>query len=1784
MAEGEAVDEGDVTMRMVALYDFDPSTIDWPFRRQRPLPLTTGQVIQVIHDDGSEWALGHLVGQPDSKGYFPKNYTVSVAEYHDMMRDYEENDGGRPSTEPEDAYPQPQDPPETRAIPSGPLPVPMTSEDLDMALEEYDREEPELVYPGVADYPVLEAQPPQGTTFDLTRSRLLRDMPTVPDPAPEEPAPPEDDIMAAREEVEKELAAMQDPFAMPGGQLTESRASTPATHAQTRPERDFVRKHLPMELQNRYLKQVSPVQDLVRKSVKVAWQDTVKQPYQMDMRVRSTTCRMAANIEPPHMRMALNRAAGSNAKWTQMFRPGFNDIVNESFKAGCNACILSKLYLADKEAREQFQKLHIKDVNGVLWFELQRRKDHLFYMRMDFVDVMMCHPDAWNFPDTNRKVSANPGEPINPFHGWYYQGSIDTDKEMEDVEFQYTLRVRAFPEHTFQALALGKIPEWIQPYLTLHTEAAAPEGIPEEEAAGADHGKAVEKNLLMEAGLEDGEDLYVKLDELRLARERTTGPDVLDAKTINYRVKGLSAMRIFLRGRGNPDNMKQSLISPKMVKDMAAQLGIRNEPSNYWYAMFALRYPLAPEWEAVIRNDTRFYIHLPSDRMQPVHPMIKRFREHLDDCKQNDFLWEYRGFVKMKCSECGIPDSVLWCQQCTDYFCAPCFLQSHKSGRGKKHWPMPIPGSRYLTASEAARLRDHLPLLNVGFSHRRRFLARDNQSDKNGSRNGDTWLFFHVDTFQAALVQAPEKHWFLKRLKPPRLAPGVEGYYYNFQNDFIADDASHILTKAHEQKALSLLQKNIRGAITRRRIKREVNATLVIQKTKLMWDTQKIHGANGKNAAILKSWYRKFKAKQDKAQLEERISRVQARWRGFTTRKEFFLMLRNTSRFQACFRGLMSRRRHLVLFHAIQCIQKTYRGRLYGRRPVRELHENAAKIQALGRGVALRDLNRRRIQAATRIQSHTQGLFARIKVRKMQRGALKIQTNWRRFQAQLEVKIIVYEKLEALRQKRQDIIRGKLEGAASAIIQRNWRRHRDYQDVIFLRREKGEADKRTSTMLVALMVAGSELRHFVHPWWRHLPTDIQEVLQQIKASMQRTIGLVPVTGKLANEEIGRRGLRVANASDLTYVHEGKDPDLASHMLLSVTRHLLSHIPADLFAPTVKWACYAIGHQACDLAKVQGVYPKQLIPVGKELPAHPGDSLATLWDDVATIKHHHDWLLTLPNESLPCLILSRLPSHHRHVYLTAEVLVTMRQALNSPQLSTDDHLKFQGLDASAGAQLMEVLGSEMDHKLPLDWPKVHGTVAALAAQMSTHISEMKPERGAIEAEAKKVPEKPAPTPKAEAKTPKAEAKGKAKASAKKTPKDTITPKATEAVEKVKEVVPEKVVVLPEPSVLSFFNRNATMRLMQQVGYFMRDQDKLLNAVLGQGDDGQGVRQSRYISVTDKLFEMADRATHDHCSFVLAVVLFHMVLRGLQLRVLYHRAAISLQKRYRYLKTRSKQQKSVAPTICIQRYWRGLRTGLRIMRQDDAAEKIQHSYKAWKWNRRAAKLLAATLKVQRVWHSAVHRKWLRECHQSATTIQRCMRGMLVRVTLDKPGRELVRKHQVEMNAVIKKKNTMTESMYISRTAVLAAKARVAMHKHRDRNVELRRMGASTLKSKQAKALDKAKRIKLKGSIQPVRISVFEPMAYALARLDTKQVARYGAQQSKVLLQVSDARRKLERAIPKAQSFKPHAAAKRGRAAITARRLFKKPKASQSVPEDLVDNYGFDQWLTTQFAVKR
>merc|ERR550537_978664 len=147
-----------------------------------------------------------------------------------------------------------------------------------------------------------------------------------------------------------------------------------------------------------------------------------RMPVRADLRVRASTCRLAAGIEPSHMRIQRDLARHRGARWTHQFRPQLNDLVNESFKMGCDPCILSNYYLFDYYGREQFMRIHIKDTNGTMWFELTRKKQHLFYMQMDY------------------------------------------------VTFMYSLRCRNLPESVFQQIALGKLPEWLAAFTELSGE------------------------------------------------------------------------------------------------------------------------------------------------------------------------------------------------------------------------------------------------------------------------------------------------------------------------------------------------------------------------------------------------------------------------------------------------------------------------------------------------------------------------------------------------------------------------------------------------------------------------------------------------------------------------------------------------------------------------------------------------------------------------------------------------------------------------------------------------------------------------------------------------------------------------------------------------------------------------------------------------------------------------------------------------------------------------------------------------------------------------------------------------------------------------------------------------------------------------------------------------------------------------------------------------------------------------------------------------------------------
>merc|ERR1712190_289921 len=73
-------------------------------------------------------------------------------------------------------------------------------------------------------------------------------------------------------------------------------------------------------------------------------------------------------------------------------------------------------------------------------------------------------------------------------------------------------------------------------------------------------------------------------------------------------------------------------------------------------------------------------------------------------------------------------------------------------------------------------------------------------------------------------------------------------------------------------------------------------------------------------------------------------------------------------------------------------------------------------------------------------------------------------------------------------------------------------------------------------------------------------------------------------------------------------------------------------------------------------------------------------------------------------------------------------------------------------------------------------------------------------------------------------------------------------------------------------------------------------------------------------------------------------------------------------------------------------------------------------------------------------------------------------------------------------------MDESELHATTAALAAKTRVALHRHRERNVDLHRMAAFALKAQHARDIDKQRHLALKGAVQPARLSIFEPMIFA------------------------------------------------------------------------------------------
>lgn len=183
------------------------------------------------------------------------------------------------------------------------------------------------------------------------------------------------------------------------------------------------------------------------------------------------------------------------------------------------------------------------------------------------------------------------------------------------------------------------------------------------------------------------------------------------------------------------------------------------------------------------------------------------------------------------------------------------------------------------------------------------------------------------------------------------------------------------------------------------------------------------------------------------------------------------------------------------------------------------------------------------------------------------------------------------------------------------------------------------------------------------------------------------------------------------------------------------------------------------------------------------------------------------------------------------------------------------------------------------------------------------------------------------------------------------------------------------------------------------------------------------------------------------------------------------------------------------------------------------------------------------------------------------------------MNEEGRKIAQGFQLQMNQLMQAKSSMSETQFIARTDALVGKMRSQLHRHRDMNIDLRRMPSMAVSS----PVDKANRMAMKGSVQPMRISEFEPMVFALAKMEPKLPPRYGAQRSKVLSLVYMSKKGLEKTMPRVAFHRAHAAAKRGRAAVIARRLAKKPKLEEGEAGS-VDVGRYQDWLKKQFEPKR
>ena len=1481
---------------------------------------------------------------------------------------------------------------------------------------------------------------------------------------------------------------------------SETRLSTPDRVGRERPTRDFVRSNMPLDRQEAALRDVVPLVELgvqknsIDKSDKLSSiaeefqeADTEQVPpfntYRAGFAQPATTVRESCGIVPADSRIAIQSALKGGVRWSLMFRPGLKDIVNDAIRINRDPCMLSSAYAQSEKSRDLFLRQITQGRNGIATFDLIRKISHVYYMRVEFVDVLMFHPAAWGFPETDqqRAIVGIPGKERDPVHGWLWQQAVDADGEMADVTFAYNHIVRRIPQTLIDAMVLGKLPPWLRAISEVKADTRSVEKMLSVTGAKWD------MDSFLEAGLVDEKDVYLKLADV--VNGRTLEPDPLAVSVQRHSVKGLYGLRLSLGAYSRA----AASVTPKQVRAMAFQLGLTantNRFHYYWFPLFVLNYPLPPGWAFETENDARTYVNLESGKHQSVHPLVAKFAQLLADFQSSEFLWDHRGSVCIPCDQCGSPESVLLCSQCTDYFCVSCYLSVH--ARRKTHWAIPVAGCRYLTESEVLAISSHIPLTNVGFCNRRRFLARSNQSDKTGPCQCE-WLHFSTEAaFEEAVAHC--KLCTMRHSHPPRLDT-ARGIYYNFSLDAVTDEPSFVDNSRRDQNAVLRLQRWTRGVLARIQFSRRSRASVVIQKNIRMVLAKKRFGRRSQNSVhgnALSVWFQTFTRKRRRETLLSGIIKLHSHVRRRIGVSRLAAKRAAVIRIQALARGVATRARIARKKAAAVQIQAAWRGREYGPKQEGLRHASCVKLQSLVRGCQLRATMRLQVEKAVRIQAVIRAVLARTRVHLMVTAATLIQTTYRRFVAIAATKLGILTALESAAREYDLRVRTASMHLSAVSIQSQYRRHLQRKKFILLKESRLRTSRSVLTILGMFGVAVGSVAQPVHPWYRYLPESVQARLAILKGVIQRSIvhtGEFLVTVVM---QVVVRDMLIASGVD-----ESDDVQLEQGR---------------------QWSGHGLGHMF-DLLRISGdkarIYARRKEGLGIEsIPVRMDEPLLTLAAKLRSLTSLTDSQLDIEPDNFTITLLRGLHetvdsfrAHFlngegvRSLILVSQLLVTYREFLSQPRLKLDSNLSFQGVDTVVSSQLLDILGYELGVILPT--PQWGGAVGKTTC-------------GAIRSAVLEFVDSHA--------------------------HDLAVQRNGENRRK-----------------FAFFNREEVLCAVKRCGRILRAE---------QADDpDEYAKFSRHAGEIKSLLEACNSAPgvaqQEHSQFVCAVVVVHLLIRGLLMRELWIRAARAIQVSFRYYRSRTVLRRLLGPVVRIQSHWRGLRSALQMFKQNVAASTIQRNWRIVLTRGRNADLVRKIGRLQAVWRGAIQRFWNRKMITSTMKIQTVFRGHLTRLFLNKDGRVLRRAYVDQL------KGAPNDSL---KRHAAQVQYKAAVEQLKDRQLASRKSRAKIAQRKIQQYRLAATAVGKAAVARPTcsRVSVFEPRPFGNRRaaLMAASAPKPHASTSEIVLLANKIIASVEWIGPQggSTSTRIHAIASRGSHALSVKRIGNSGRSSSSATAKL------------------